>query len=82
MAPRDEVTAAAATSFPNEDAAAVVAILDEYGIEPHERDREIVQLAILKLSANDVDKLLYWTDIAKRDWRDVILFASHPTPPQ
>jgi hypothetical protein len=38
-----------------------------------EREIERVRNAILKLSSGDVDKFLYWLDIAKRDWRDVLI---------
>jgi len=36
--------------FPNEDPQKIIAILDEYGTDSNERDRERVQIAILKLS--------------------------------
>jgi hypothetical protein len=39
-----------------------------------------VQLAILKLSDGDTDKLLYYTDLAIKDFRDV-LFWTEPVIP-
>ena len=64
--------------FPNEDAQAIVALLDAYGVESYENERDRVQLAILKLSQGEAEKLLDWIDIAKRDYRDVLAFAEYP----
>ena len=44
--------------FPNEDAQAIVALLDAYGVESYENERDRVQLAILKLSQGEAEKLL------------------------
>ena len=77
---REQVRAACARSFPDEDAAPILAILDLYGLEPHERERERVQLAILKLSGGDVDRLLATVQAANRDCRDVLWWAEYPDP--
>jgi hypothetical protein len=37
-----------------------------------------VQLAILKLSEGDLDKLLYFAHVAKIDFRDVLAWAEYP----
>ena len=49
------------------------------GWKPHETGRDRVQLAILKLSQGDPKKLLYWIDIGKRDYRDMLAFAEYPS---
>ena len=75
---RDRVLSVVKREFPTEDPETIVALLDAYGVEPHETGRDRVQLAILKLSQGDPEKLLYWIDIAKRDYRDVLAFAEYP----
>lgn len=75
---RDEVLAEIARSFSNEDPATVMAVLDEFGHEPYERERERVQRAILMLADGDVDRLLTYTQAAKRDYRDVLWWAEYP----
>jgi len=69
---RDEVVAAVRASFPHGDAATILSILDLYGTEPYEREKERVQLAIVALSAGEEDKLLYFVQCAKTDYRDVL----------
>ena len=63
--------------FPQEDVTMVMAILDYYGIEPYERERERVQIAILKLSTGDVDKLLHYVDAPEQDYRDVLYWTEY-----
>jgi hypothetical protein len=36
---------------------------------------ERIRAAVLKLSRGDLDKLIEWVDLAKADWRDVLLAA-------
>src|SRR5690348_2917964 len=69
---RDDVLAAAAAAFDAGELAAVVAALDRYGIEPHERERERVQLAIIGLCGGSKDKLLHYVQAAKTDYRDIL----------
>ena len=69
---RETVIAAARTAFPGSDLAAIVELLDHYGTEPYERERERVQLAILALSQGSEDKLLQFIQAAKTDYRDVL----------
>jgi hypothetical protein len=69
---REEVIAAIHTAFAASDEATALAVLDLYGIEPHERERERVQLAIVALSEGSEDKLLHFVQSAKADYRDVL----------
>ena len=76
---RDDVVAAVQASFPNSDAATILGILDLYGTESYEREKERVQLAIVALSEGNEDKLLYFVQVAKTDYRDVLSWqASGP----
>jgi hypothetical protein len=52
--------------------------LDRYGVESHEREKDRVQLAILKLANGDLAKLAEMVAIAKRDYRDVLSWAEYP----
>ena|SRR5438034_689899 len=56
----------------------VLAMVDAYGSAPHERERERVQLAIVKLSEGDEAKLGYFLSVAKQDYRDVLFWADNP----
>ena len=38
-----------------------------------ERQLTRIRMAVLKLSKGDVEKFLYWLEVAKRDWRDVLI---------
>lgn len=53
-------------------------LIDRYGVESYERERERVQLAILKLSAASEDKVREYMAVAKRDYRDVLFWAEYP----
>ena len=53
-------------------------ILDEYGVESYEGGRARVQLAILKLSEGERDRLERFVRMAKRDYRDVVAYAEYP----
>ena len=75
---RKEVEEAVTRCFPSSDTRAVLSILDEYGVHEWERERERVQLAILKLSAGDEGQLLHFTAVAKHDYRDVLMWADNP----
>ncbi len=66
--------------FPKEDPATVLELLDYYGKEPYERERHRVQKAILKISGGDADKLLEFIIAAKRDYRDVLMWAENASP--
>jgi hypothetical protein len=72
---RAEVEAAVKATFPNSDPAAILGVVDCYGTEPHERERERVQLAIIALSRGSEEKLLELVQTAKTDYRDVLSWA-------
>ena len=75
---RDEVVAVVQKTFPESAHSRVLELLDTYGIESYERERERVQLAILKLSAGNEEKLREFIAVAKRDYRDVLFWAEYP----
>lgn len=66
--------------FPDKDPQSVMKVLDEYGIRPHEQERERVQAGILMLSGGDIDKVREWVSIAKKDFRDVVIRAERLGP--
>jgi hypothetical protein len=61
-----------------ESRARALELLDTYGVAAHERERERVQLAILKLSEGKEEKLREYVGVAKRDYRDVLFWAEYP----
>ena len=75
---RDAVVAAIQATFPESSRARVLELLDRYGVESYERERERVQLAILKLSGGTEEKLREFLAVAKRDYRDVLFWAEYP----
>lgn len=58
--------------------AAVLAELQKYGQETHEREAERVRLAILKLCEARLDRVAHFVTLAKRDYRDVLMWAEYP----
>jgi hypothetical protein len=75
---RDSVVAAIAAAFPAASRSRVLDLLDTYGVESYERERERVQAAILVLCAGSEDKLAEYVAVAKRDYRDVLYWAEYP----
>src|SRR5438132_13598654 len=75
---RGEVFAVVQKTFPESAHARVLELLDDYGVESYERERERVQLAILKLSDGNEEKLREFVAVAKRDYRDVLFWAENP----
>lgn len=69
---RNDVVTALQAAFPNGDVSNLFDILDRYGVESYEREKERVQLAIIALSEGSEDKLLYLVQAAKTDYRDVL----------
>ncbi len=69
---RADVEVAVGRLFPAEDHPALLEVLDLYGEEPHERERERVQLALVTLSNGNVDLLLDLIRCARQDYRDVL----------
>ena len=78
IASRRDVVAALRKHFPRAKARSLLDLLDTYGREPHHRDRERVQLAIVKLSEGDEEKLRYFLAVATRDYRDVLFWCDQP----
>ncbi|PYJ75353.1 MAG: hypothetical protein DME72_00020 [Verrucomicrobia bacterium] len=78
MHSRDEVVASVQATFPISSWARALELLDGYGADPHERERERVRLAILKLSAGSEEKMREYVAVAKRDYRDVLFWAEYP----
>jgi hypothetical protein len=75
---RGKVREKVAHYWPDVDPEEILSILDEYGVEASERGRARVQLAILKLSAGQRDRLPELVVMAKRDYRDVVAYAEYP----
>ena len=75
---RREVIAAARKAFPSRRVPEVLGLLDAYGVEAHERERERVQLALIVLSEGNESKLRELIAVAKRDYRDVLFWAEYP----
>jgi hypothetical protein len=78
MHSRDEVMASVQATFPMESWGRVLEMLDSYGVKSHERERERVQLDILKLSVGSEKKVREYVAVAKRDYRDVLFWAEYP----
>jgi len=64
--------AAARALFPEAALPEVVAALEQYGALPHEREVGRVRRAIVELSGGDMDRLRYFLQCAKIDYRDVL----------
>jgi len=65
--------------FPERKAADVLAVLDRYGWESHHRERDRVQLAILKLCDEEGrDDATGYIEAACVDYRDVLAWAESP----
>jgi predicted Fe-Mo cluster-binding NifX family protein len=64
--------------FPKEDTSKIMSILDQYGVDSYERERERVQIAILKLSEGKMKELEEGVKAAKQDYRDVLAWAEFP----
>ena len=75
---RDGVIAVVRETFPESARTNILELLDGYGVESYERERERVQLAILNLSAGNEEKLREFVAAAKRDYRDVLFWADNP----
>ena len=75
---RDQVVASVEATFPKSSWARVLDLLDSYGVEPYERERERVQVAILTLGAGSEAKVREYVAVAKRDYRDVLFWAEYP----
>ena len=74
-----KVAAAIERFFPDAERMIVAELLGNYGNAPHEREAERIHLLILKISRRDVNRVRDLVEAAKRDYRDVILWASQPS---
>lgn len=61
--------------FPADARSEVLAIVDQYGGETHDREPERVRLAIVGLAAGDREQLPRLLYAAKYDYRDVLCWA-------
>ena len=65
--------------FPEREAADILALLDQYGAEDHHRERDRVQLAVLKLCDEEGrDDPAAYVEAACADYRDVLAWAESP----
>ena len=64
--------------WPDADPQEIMDLLNEYGTKSYETGRTRVQLAILKLSKGDRERLPNLVNMAKVDWRDVLAYAEYP----
>jgi hypothetical protein len=74
---RADVEAAVRAAFARSDTATIMSVIDLYGTQPYERERERVQLAVIGLSRGSEEKLLELVQVAKTDYRDVLSWADH-----
>lgn len=72
---RQQLLDAIEGDFAASETSAVLAIVDQYGAEPHEREPERVRLAIVRLAAGDRELLPRLLYAAKDDHRDVLAWA-------
>lgn len=74
---RADVTAYATKLFPEQDITIVLSLLDHYGSQGYEQERERVHMAILYLSSGTTDGLHYYVQRAKQDYRDILYWAEY-----
>ena len=75
---RADVERVVRRDFPADRFDEVIATLDEYGTEDWQRERDRVQLAVLKLAGGNFDHLRGYIEWAKSDFRDVLGPAEYP----
>lgn len=75
---REQVEALALTLFGSARMKDALALIDEYGTQPHEREVHRVHLAILEVSEGRMNRLPYFIQCAKIDYRDVLVGAKLP----
>ena len=74
---RNDIDKAVCKIFPDEPKGCILDLLNYYGTENYEYEKERVQLAILKLSQGDTNKLLLNIKLSKEDYRDVLYLAEY-----
>jgi hypothetical protein len=75
---RDDVRRIILREFQSHGVDPILGILDGYGAEEWQQGKERVQLAILKVSGGDIDRLRELVDTACYDFRDVVAPAEYP----
>ena len=75
---RADVVRIVRRDFPQVAEVTLLAILDDYGAADWQRERDRVQLAILKLAAGNLDALKHYVEMACGDYRDVLAYAEYP----
>lgn len=76
---RDDVRATIARGFPGHDAATILTALDAATADVPLFDRAAVQRAIVVLSEGDVSRVHYFTEAARQDYRDLLVWANDMT---
>ena len=74
-----KVAAAIEKFFAADEQAVVAELLAQYGDAGHEREAERIHLLILKMSRRDIERIRSLVKAAKRDYRDVIAWATQST---
>jgi hypothetical protein len=69
------VVALVQTQFQPDDRPVALELLQRYGHAPHEMEHERVWLALLDVSEGSIDKLREAVELARTDYRDVLLWA-------
>ena len=64
--------------FPADRVAEVLALLGEYGTESWHSEPDRVRLAALKLASGSIEMLRQEIEVAKCDYRDVVVGAEYP----
>jgi hypothetical protein len=75
---RAHVLAAVRRYFPDKEAAGILKLLDQY---EEGEGRERIQVAILKVSTGDLDRLRHNIEVARKDYRDVLWWSEVPVSP-
>jgi hypothetical protein len=74
---REDVKRIVRREFPAQNEDEILKLLDSYGTESYHRERERVQLAVLKLAEGNIDDLLHYLSAAIVDYRDVLIWAEY-----
>lgn len=65
-------------TWPDEAPADILRILDQYGEKQSEQGGARVQLAIIKVSEGNLERLPELVELAQRDYRDLLAWAEYP----
>lgn len=72
---RQQVIQDVQINFPRQDPNQIMDLLDLYGLETSEQQRERVQIAILQLSNGNLPRLFDLVEMAKIDYRTLLYQA-------